>query len=72
MLVDMGFNIKQIADRMGHRNASTTMKTYSHLYAGRDIELAKRLDNKILNLTDDDEDFSEGDAGEAENAKNDR
>ena len=71
MLVDMGFNIKQIADRMGHRNASTTMKTYSHLYAGRDIELAKRLDNKILNLTEDDGDSSEGNAGEAENAKND-
>lgn len=53
MLIDMGFNVKQIADRVGHKNAATTMKTYSHLYAGRDIELAKRLDEQINSINED-------------------
>ena len=53
MLIDMGFNVKQIADRVGHKNATTTMKTYSHLYAGRDIELAKRLDEQINSINED-------------------
>ena len=64
MLIDMGFNVKQIADRVGHKNAMTTMRTYAHLYAGRDLELAKSLDEKIIN------DSGSG-ADSTENAKND-
>ena len=47
MLIDMGFNVQQIAERLGHSNANTTMRVYAHLYPDRDIELAQKLDDMI-------------------------
>ncbi|MCD7814907.1 MAG: site-specific integrase [Lachnospiraceae bacterium] len=44
MLVDMGFSIKEIADRIGHESPETTWRIYSHLYPGKDRELADELD----------------------------
>ena len=47
MLIDMGFNVQQIAERLGHSNANTTMRVYAHLYPDRDVELAQKLDDMI-------------------------
>ena len=44
MLIDMGRSIKEIADRLGHESPQTTWDVYSHLYPGKDRELADELD----------------------------
>ncbi len=44
MLIDMGFSIKEIADRLGHESPETTWRIYSHLYPGKDRALADELD----------------------------
>lgn len=44
MLIEMGRSIKEIADRMGHENPQTTLRTYAHLYPGKDHDLANILD----------------------------
>ena len=39
----MGFDILEIADRLGHESVKTTWDTYSHLYPDKDIKLAEKL-----------------------------
>ena len=43
MLIDMGFDIKEISERLGHESVKTTWDTYAHLYPDKDTELAERL-----------------------------
>lgn len=43
MLIDMGFDPLEIADRLGHESVKTTLDTYSHLYPDKDQKLADRL-----------------------------
>lgn len=43
MLIDMGFSVLKIADRLGHESVKTTLDTYSHLYPDKDQKLADRL-----------------------------
>lgn len=43
MLIDMGFDILEISERLGHESAKTTMDTYAHLYPDKDQQLANRL-----------------------------
>lgn len=43
MLINMGFDIKEISERLGHESVKTTWDTYSHLYPDKDTELAQRL-----------------------------
>ena len=43
MLIDMGFDILEISERLGHESVKTTLDTYSHLYPDKDKQLAKRL-----------------------------
>jgi integrase len=43
MLIDMGFDALEIADRLGHESVKTTLDTYSHLYPDNDVKLAKAL-----------------------------
>lgn len=43
MLIEMGFDALEIADRLGHESVKTTLDTYSHLYPDKDQKLADRL-----------------------------
>ena len=43
LLINMGFDIKQISQRLGHRSVKTTWDVYSHLYPEKDVELADKL-----------------------------
>lgn len=43
MLIEMGFNVLEIADRLGHESVKTTLNTYSHLYPYKDQKLANAL-----------------------------
>ena len=40
MPIDMGFDILEISERLGHESAKTTLDTYSHLYPEKDTKLA--------------------------------
>lgn len=46
MLIDMGFDILRISERLGHESVKTTLDTYSHLYPEKDTKLAGAL-NKL-------------------------
>ena len=46
MLIDMGFDILEISERLGHESVKTTLDTYSHLYPEKDTKLAGEL-NKL-------------------------
>ena len=46
MLIDMGFDILEISERLGHESVKTTLDTYSHLYPEKDTKLAGAL-NKL-------------------------
>lgn len=46
MLIEMGFDPLEIADRLGHESIKTTLDTYSHLYPDKDQKLAGAL-NKL-------------------------
>ncbi len=43
MLIDMGFEPLEIAERLGHESVKTTLDTYSNLYPDKDQKLANRL-----------------------------
>jgi integrase len=43
MLIEMGFDPLEIADRLGHESVKTTLDTYSHLYPDKDQKLADQL-----------------------------
>ena len=43
MLIDMGFDILEISERLGHESVKTTLDTYSHLYPDKYKQLAERL-----------------------------
>lgn len=47
LLANEGINIQEIARRLGHSNATITLKTYSHLYP-REKERAIKILNKIV------------------------
>ena len=43
LLVEMGFQPLEIAERLGHEKIETTLNTYSHLYPNKQRALADRL-----------------------------
>lgn len=52
LLIEMGFNILIISERLGHDRVQTTWDTYAHLYPDKDKVLATQLDTvKIQGLT---------------------
>jgi integrase len=57
LLVEEGFSILLISERLGHENIETTLQTYSHLYPNKQGEVAIRLDelNKIMDSNDTEE-----------------
>ncbi len=46
MLINIGFDIKEISERLGHESVKTTLDTYAHLYPDTDRKLAGEL-NKL-------------------------
>jgi len=49
LLIEMGFDILEISQRLGHESAKTTLDTYSHLYPDKDTKLAGAL-NELRKL----------------------
>lgn len=45
MLIDMGINIVEISERIGHESVKTTLDTYAHLYPNKDRILADKLNS---------------------------
>ena len=43
MLIEMGFSMKEISERLGHESIKTTLDTYGHLYPDKDVKLAEAL-----------------------------
>lgn len=67
MLIEMGFDIKVISERLGHESVKTTWDVYSHLYPEADKKVADQLqllkdgnDSEII-----DSDLTENEAPEA-------
>lgn len=46
MLINMNFDIVEISERLGHESPKTTLEIYSHLYPGKDKNVASAL-NKL-------------------------
>ncbi len=44
LLVEMGLQPLEIAERLGHEKIETTLNTYSHLYPNKQTKLASRLE----------------------------
>lgn len=49
LLIELGFNILMVSQRLGHENVETTWRTYAHLYPDKDSILASRLDTVKIN-----------------------
>jgi len=49
LLIEMGFNVIAISERIGHKDVSVTLNTYAHLYPGKGKELALGLQNVNTN-----------------------
>lgn len=48
MLIDMGRDIMEVSERLGHTSPQTTWNIYAHLYPGKEKELAEELDKVRL------------------------
>nr|DAZ81007.1 MAG TPA: Integrase [Caudoviricetes sp.] len=48
LLINQGFRIEEISERLGHDSITTTWETYAHLYPNTDDKLAARL-NQLRN-----------------------
>lgn len=44
LLIEMGFNILMVSQRLGHEKVETTWRTYAHLYPDKEKILATQLD----------------------------
>lgn len=44
LLIEMGFNILMVSQRLGHEKVETTWRTYAHLYPDKEKMLAAQLD----------------------------
>lgn len=47
LLINQGYNIRAVADRLGHENIQTTLNIYGHLYNDVDAQIANDLDQLI-------------------------
>ena len=47
MLINLGFPPLLICERLGHEDITTTLRTYSHLYPGKENEVASSLQTLI-------------------------
>jgi integrase len=44
MLIDLGANVLTVAHRMGHADASVTLREYGHLFEGVQERLSEQID----------------------------
>lgn len=44
LLIELGVNIIEVSERLGHEKVQTTIDTYIHLYPNKQIEIAKKLE----------------------------
>ncbi|MDD3138391.1 MAG: tyrosine-type recombinase/integrase [Lachnospiraceae bacterium] len=52
LLIEMGFNILMISERLGHKNVQTTWNTYAHLYPDKGKQIAFGLQEvKVTGIT---------------------
>lgn len=52
LLIEMGFNILMVSQRLGHEKVETTWRTYAHLYPDKEKMLAAQLDTvKVHGIT---------------------
>lgn len=49
LLIEMGFNILMVSQRLGHEKVETTWQTYAHLYPDKEKMLAAQLDTVKVN-----------------------
>ncbi|MFA9465324.1 MAG: tyrosine-type recombinase/integrase [Velocimicrobium sp.] len=49
LLIEMGFNILMISERLGHKTVQTTWNTYAHLYPDKGKQIAYGLQEVNLN-----------------------
>lgn len=47
LLINQGYNIRAVADRLRHENIQTTLNIYGHLYNDVDAKIANELDELI-------------------------
>lgn len=47
LLVELGFSLLLIAERLGHERVQTTMETYSHLYPNKQNEVTAKLQEMV-------------------------
>ena len=47
MLIDVGMNLEDIKDRVGHKSIRTTSDEYGHMYNSRKKELVNNIENYI-------------------------
>ncbi|MBA2425660.1 MAG: tyrosine-type recombinase/integrase [Actinobacteria bacterium] len=45
ILIDQGTDPLQVQRRLGHKDISTTLRIYGHLFPDRDLDLTRRLDD---------------------------
>jgi integrase len=45
LLIELGYNVLVISERLGHEKVETTWNTYSHLYPNKQIQLASELND---------------------------
>lgn len=43
LMIELGYSPLLIAERLGHESVDTTLKTYSHLYPNKQVDLVQRL-----------------------------
>ncbi|MDO4618213.1 MAG: hypothetical protein Q4B31_01655, partial [Clostridia bacterium] len=58
LLIEMGYNIFLVSERLGHEKVDTTMNIYGHLYPNKQQALATDLNklkqtdiNNIMNIS---------------------
>lgn len=44
LLIELGFSVLLISERLGHENVSTTLNIYAHLFPSKQSEVAEKLD----------------------------
>lgn len=49
LLIELGFNILMVSQRLGHEKVETTWQTYAHLYPDKERMLTARLDTVKVN-----------------------
>lgn len=48
LLINMGYPVLLVSERLGHEDVETTLQTYSHLYEQTSAEAVQKLDNLML------------------------